>query len=114
MNNQILSPRNDNSNRSSNAVSQISQLTLLNNGLRSDSLGNQSPQQRKENIKNLLINKFIKKYEGKIPINQLQKEITKFLFMENVKITEIDLKNLDNKLKEISSNLEKEKSKIFI
>lgn len=55
--------------------------------------------QRKEKLKNLLITKFMKKYGLKYPEAIIEKEISKFLMDE--KLSDEDIKNLDNKLKEI-------------
>jgi len=70
-------------------------------------------QQRKEKLKEMLISKFMKKYEAKSNECQylLHEEISKFLVGE--KITDSDLKKLDNRLKEITTKNNKETSKIL-
>jgi hypothetical protein len=67
--------------------------------------------ERKAKLKEMLISKYIKKYNLTNPENQniLQEEISKILMGE--KITEKDLKYLDEKLKEITSKNKKELSK---
>jgi hypothetical protein len=67
--------------------------------------------QRKEKLKEMLISKLMEKYKIINNENQylLQNEISKFIIGE--KITDTDLKNLDEKLKEIISKNTKETSK---
>ena len=67
--------------------------------------------QRKEKLKEMLISKLNEKYNITNNENQylLQQEISKFVVGE--KITDTDLKNLDEKLKEIISKNKKETCK---
>jgi len=58
--------------------------------------------QKREKLKGLLITKFMKKYGIKNPEKILQDEISKFL--EGEKLTDADLKRLDEKLKKLIQN----------
>jgi len=58
--------------------------------------------QKREKLKGLLITKFMKKYGIKNPEQLLQKEISKFL--EGEKLTDADLKRLDEKLRKLLSD----------
>ena len=55
--------------------------------------------QKKQKIKDLLITKFMQKYGIKNPEKLLEDEITKFL--QGEKLTDADLKRLDNKVKKL-------------
>ena len=55
--------------------------------------------QKSQKIKDLLITKFMQKYGIKNPEKLLEDEITKFL--QGQKLTDVDLKRLDNKVKRI-------------
>ena len=55
--------------------------------------------QKKEKIKDLLITKFMQKYGIKNPEKLLKEEISKFL--QGEKLTDADLKRLDNKVKKL-------------
>jgi hypothetical protein len=57
--------------------------------------------QKREKLKGLLITKFMKKYGIKNPEKLLQDEISKFL--EGEKLTDADLKKLDEKLRKLLS-----------
>jgi hypothetical protein len=58
--------------------------------------------QKREKLKGLLITKFMKKYGIKNPEKLLQEEISKFL--EGEKLTDADLKRLDEKLRKLLSD----------
>jgi hypothetical protein len=58
--------------------------------------------QKREKLKGLLITKFMKKYGIKNPEKLLQEEISKFL--EGEKLTDSDLKRLDEKLRKLLSD----------
>jgi hypothetical protein len=60
--------------------------------------------QKREKLKGLLITKFMKKYGIKNPERLLQDEISKFL--EGEKLTDADLKRLDEKLRKMLSEKE--------
>jgi len=62
--------------------------------------------QKREKLKGLLITKFMKKYGIKNPELVLEQEISKFLLGE--KLTDGDLKNLDEKLKKIIMDVKQE------
>ena len=55
--------------------------------------------QKREKIKDLLITKFMKKYGIKNPEKILEEEITKFL--QGEKLTDVDLRRLDIKIKKL-------------
>ncbi len=57
------------------------------------------PYQRREQLKNLLIVKFMKKYGFKTPEDFLEEEISKFVVSE--KLSEKDLRKLDQRIKSI-------------
>lgn len=58
--------------------------------------------QKRDKLKGLLITKFMKKYGIKNPEVLLEEEIKKFL--EGEKLTDIDLKNLDEKIRRLINN----------
>jgi hypothetical protein len=64
--------------------------------------------QKREKLKGLLITKFMKKYGVKNPELVLEEEISKFLLGE--KLTDGDLKNLDDKLKRIIQDVKQEEN----
>lgn len=64
--------------------------------------------QKREKLKGLLITKFMKKYGIKNPESILEQEISKFLLGE--KLTDNDLKNLDEKLRRIIEDVKQEEN----
>jgi len=64
--------------------------------------------QKREKLKGLLITKFMKKYGIKNPETVLEQEISKFMLGE--KLSDGDLKNLDEKLKKIISDSRQEEN----
>lgn len=64
--------------------------------------------QKREKLKGLLITKFMKKYGIKNPEMILEEEISKFLLGE--KLTDNDLKNLDDKLRRIIEDVKQEEN----
>jgi len=64
--------------------------------------------QKREKLKGLLITKFMKKYGIKNPEMILEVEISKFL--QGEKLTDTDLKNLDEKLRKIVMDVKQEET----
>lgn len=64
--------------------------------------------QKREKLKGLLITKFMKKYGIKNPELILEEEISKFLMGD--KLTDNDLKNLDEKLRRIVQDVRQEEN----
>ncbi len=64
--------------------------------------------QKREKLKGLLITKFMKKYGIKNPELILEEEISKFLLGE--KLTDNDLKSLDDKLRRIIQDVKQEEN----
>lgn len=64
--------------------------------------------QKREKLKGLLVTKFMKKYGIKNPETILEEEISKFLLGD--KLTDNDLKNLDNKLRRIIEDVKQEEN----
>jgi hypothetical protein len=84
---------------------QIPLSTLSQNLMNRDKLINI---QKREKLKGLLITKFMKKYGIKNPESILEQEISKFLLGE--KLTDNDLKNLDEKLRRIIEDVKQEEN----
>ena len=55
--------------------------------------------QKRKKLKDLLLNKFMKKYKLRNPEQFIDNEITKFV--QGEKLSDIDLQNLDNKIEKI-------------